>query len=74
MDACSRYIVGWTLSPSLVVEGALDALTMAQHSVPPPRTGCIHHSDHGVQDTARTYQVALQRSGLQPSMGQVGNA
>ncbi len=74
MDACSRYIVGWTLSPSLAVEGALEALTMAQHSVPPPLTGCIHHSDHGVQDTARTYQAALQRSGLQPSMGQVGNA
>ncbi len=73
MDAYSRYIVGWTLSPSLAVEGALDALAMAQNSVPPPRAGCIHHSDHGVQYTARTYQAALQRGGLQPSMGQVGN-
>ncbi len=74
MDAYSRYIVGWALSASLAVEGALAALAMAQRSEPPPQPGCIHHSDHGVQYTARRYQEALRAAGLRPSMGEVGNA
>ncbi len=74
MDAYSRYIVGWSLSASLAVEGALEALEMARNSLPRPLDGCIHHSDHGVQYTARAYQEALQRGGLRPSMGRVGHA
>ncbi len=34
MDAYSRFIVGWHLSDSLAVEGALQALTMAHESQP----------------------------------------
>ena len=74
MDAYSRFIVGWHLSASLAVEGALQALAMAQASQPPHVPGCLHHSDHGIQYTARTYQAALQRMGLRPSMGRIGNA
>jgi len=58
----------------LAVEGALQALTMAQESQPPHAPGCLHHSDHGIQYTARAYQAALQRMGLRPSMGRIGNA
>ncbi len=74
MDAYSRYLVGWALSGSLGVEGALAALAMALQGPGPLQAGCIHHSDHGVQYTARAYQEALQQAGLRPSMGQVGNA
>ena len=74
MDAYSRFIVGWHLSNSLAVEGALQALAMAQESRPPHAPGCLHHSDHGIQYTARAYQAALQRMGLRPSMGRIGNA
>ncbi len=74
MDAYSRFIVGWHLSASLAVEGALQALAMAQASQPPHVPGCLHHSDHGIQYTARTYQEALQHMGLRPSMGRIGNA
>ena len=74
MDAYSRFIVGWHLSDSLAVEGALQALTMAHESQPPHAPGCLHHSDHGIQYTARAYQAALQRMGLRPSMGRIGNA
>jgi len=74
MDAFSRYIVGWHLSASLAVEGALQALARAQTHTPGPQPGCVHHSDHGVQYTARAYQQALQQGQLQPSMGRIGNA
>ncbi len=52
----------------------MQALAMAQKSQPPHVPGCLHHSDHGIQYTARTYQAALQRLGLRPSMGRMGNA
>jgi putative transposase len=47
-DAYSRKIVGWHLSGSLAVEGALSALHMAIRQCPDTR-GVIHHSDRGIQ-------------------------
>ncbi|MCB9129243.1 MAG: DDE-type integrase/transposase/recombinase [Ardenticatenales bacterium] len=69
-DSYSRYIVGYDLCASLALEGAARpqmALDHAQH----PRQGLIHHSDHGVQYTARPYTDLLQAHGLRPSMGAV---
>ena len=73
-DAFSRFIVGYDLSTSLAMEGCLRALNQAldraaSHSL----EGLIHHSDHGVQYTAHPYLLRLDQSGIQPSMGQIGN-
>lgn len=73
-DAYSRFIVGYDLSSSLAVEGALRALNLAiaqrdEHSL----AGLIHHSDHGVQYTATPYRDRLGSVQIQSSMGEIGN-
>ena len=73
-DAYSRFIVGYDLSSSLAAEGCFRALDQAiKHSVSDTLDGLIHHSDHGVQYTAWTYQDRLAEAGISPSMGEVGN-
>jgi len=73
MDLFSRFIVGWHVSTSLVADGAVACLTMALKSFPEMKKPDIHHSDHGVQYTARSYMQILLQKGIQPSMGAVGN-
>jgi putative transposase len=77
-DIFSRFIVGYDLSSSLAVEGAQRALEIATKNAlkMAPREkleGLIHHSDHGVQYTARAYQEELKRHAMKASMGEVGN-
>ena len=72
-DAYSRYIVGYDLSTSLSVEGALRALEMAIKQAPTRLDGLIHHSDHGVQYTCHAYRDLLASVGIRSSMGEVGN-
>ena len=72
-DAYSRYIVGYDLSTSLSVEGALRALEMAIKQAPTRLDGLIHHSDHGVQYTCHAYRDLLSSVGIRSSMGEVGN-
>ncbi len=73
-DVFSRFIVGFDLSASLSVEGALRALEQAiARTSSAQLAGLIHHSDHGVQYTAFAYRNRLQAVGIQPSMGEVGN-
>jgi putative transposase len=73
-DAFSRYIVGYDLSTSLATEGALRALNQAvKQTNGADLTGLIHHSDHGVQYTARPYFDQLQSANMLSSMGEVGN-
>jgi putative transposase len=73
-DAWSRFIVGYDLSSSLVVEGSLRALQQAIAQTPRAALpGLIHHSDHGVQYTAWPYRKHLQSLGLRSSMGAIGN-
>jgi putative transposase len=73
-DAWSRFIVGYDLSSSLVVEGSLRALQQAiAHTPRAALPGLIHHSDHGVQYTAWPYREHLQSRGLRSSMGAIGN-
>ena len=73
-DLYSRKILGWDLSDSLSLEGALRAMQRAMAQVEGPVTGLIHHSDHGVQYTSREYLALLRQRGVRPSMGAVGNA
>ena len=72
-DAYSRYIVGFDVSTSLAVEGALRALEMAIAQAPSTLKGLVHHSDHGIQYTCHAYSDRLNHLGILSSMGQVGN-
>lgn len=73
-DAYSRFIVGYDLSSSLAAEGCLRALEHAiDHTTASSLAGLIHHTDHGVQYTAWSYQERLESVKMRPSMGQVGN-
>jgi transposase InsO family protein len=72
-DAYSRRIVGYDLSTSLSVEGALRSLKMAIAQAASALAGLIHHSDHGVQYTSHDYRDCLADKGMRSSMGEVGN-
>jgi putative transposase len=71
-DAYSRKIVGWELSRSLGLEGAICALGKAVHQCPCTE-GLIHHSDRGFQYCADVYVSQLRRRGIIISMGEAGN-
>ena len=72
-DAFSRFIVGFDVSTSLAVEGALRAVKMAMAQTSRPLAGLIHHSDHGIQYTCNAYFDHLDQADILPSMGEVGN-
>jgi putative transposase len=59
-DAYSRKIVGWDLSDSLAIEGAIKALKMALKQCPDP-IGLIHHSDRGIQYCSKDYVKILKK-------------
>lgn len=73
MDLYSRYIIGWHVSPSLATNGALISLDMALSQRSNNHVAVIHHSDHGVQYTNRSYRKRLLKNNLLASMGAVGN-
>jgi putative transposase len=75
IDAFSRRIVGWRVSPSLRTDLALDALEMAifvrgDHAL----TGLIHHSDRGGQYLAIRYTERLADAGVVNSVGSKGDS
>jgi len=71
-DAYSRKIVGWNLSNSLGLEGALQSLGMAIRQCPCP-DGLIHHSDRGFQYCSHEYVNRLKAKGIEISMAEAGN-
>lgn len=71
-DAYSRKIVGWELSNSLGLEGALRCLGMAIKQCPCP-DGLIHHSDRGFQYCSNDYVDKLKAKGIEISMAEAGN-
>lgn len=71
-DLFSRKIVGFDVSESLSVEGALRACKMAIKPVTNPDT-LIHHSDRGVQYCCQAYTQLLLSRGVQLSMTQNGD-
>jgi transposase InsO family protein len=72
-DVHSRYIVGFDVSTSLAVEGAMRALNRAAQQQRVRPAGLIHHSDRGVQYTCHVYRNRLHRLGMLSSMGRTGN-
>jgi len=73
LDACSRKVVGWSMTAHLGAELVVDALEMALWRRNPP-SGVIHHSDRGSQYTALSFGERLEEAGIFPSMGRVGSA
>jgi putative transposase len=71
-DAFSRKIVGWELSESLGLQGALKSLSMALGQCPAGRE-VIHHSDRGFQYCSGPYVKRLQQRGMRISMAEAGN-
>lgn len=66
-DSFSRKIIGWNLSESLAIPGAVSALKMAIRQCPDPR-GVIHHSDRGLQYCSKGYTQLLRNAGIRISM------
>ncbi len=67
-DLYSRKIVGWSLSNSLSIEGAIEALKMALRSRGDESVPLIHHSDRGVQYCSNDYVELLQKAKISISM------
>ena len=57
-DAWSKKIVGWCLSQSYAVTGAIEALNRALHSNR-ITAGLMHHSDRGIQYCCKEYTAIL---------------
>jgi putative transposase len=72
LDAFSRRVVGWAISPSLRSGVAIEALEQALNARNPP-AGLVHHSDRGVQYASRAYVELLRRRGATCSMSRPGN-
>ncbi len=66
-------IVGWQVSRSLSSDLALDALEQALWARPETRQ-LIHHSDRGVQYVSISYTERLAETGIEPSVGRVGDS
>ncbi len=73
IDAFSRTIVGWRVSRSLRSDLALDALEQALYARPETEE-LVHHSDRGVQYLSIRYTERLKESGIEPSVGSVGDS
>ena len=66
-DAYSRKIVGWELSESLGIEGAVKALKMAFNQSGGQK-GVIHHSDRGIQYCCKEYVDLMKKVEMEISM------
>lgn len=67
-DAYSRKIVGYDLSRSLSIEGAMRSLQKALRDAGGKTQGLVHHSDRGIQYCSYAYTDKLMAHGVQISM------
>jgi putative transposase len=72
LDAFSRRIIGYAISPRLDASLTLEALRMAI-AQRRPGPGVIHHSDQGVQYASAEYTAGLKEHGFAISMSRRGN-
>lgn len=75
-DAYSRFIVGYSLTRTLEVEGPLKAINQAietYHSYGIDIEGMVHHSDRGVQYASKAYTDLLKSNRIRISMTQTGD-
>ena len=77
MDACSRRLLGWSITDHLRTELCLDALLAAVAARGGRRNlaaGIVFHTDHGTQYTAGAFRAACRSLGITQSMGTVGDS
>lgn len=76
IDACSRRLLGWSITDHLRTELCLDALRSAAglRGGRAVIEGVIFHSDRGCQYTAEAYRQACEQLGITQSMGSVGDS
>jgi putative transposase len=78
VDIYSRAVVGWSAATHRRAKLVLDALQMAlwrrDRSGHPAGPGLIHHSDAGPQYTSFRFTAHLLESGIDASIGTVGDA
>jgi putative transposase len=78
IDVFSRRIVGWKTDTRMRTGLVLDALEMAlwtrDHSGHPAGAGLVHHSDAGSQYTSISFTDHLAATGVDASIGSVGDA
>lgn len=67
-DAYSKKIMGYDVSNTLAVSGALSALKMAVSKRDYPSKELIHHSDRGLQYCSNEYQHQLTKGKIMCSM------
>ena len=72
MDLLGRKIIGWSISKEIHSKLCVEALKMAIQSRS-PGSGCIHHSDRGVQYASHEYTDLLKENGFLISMSRKGN-
>jgi len=72
LDVYSRRVVGWALSRKIDAKLTLGALEMAINDRKPP-SGCIHHSDRGVQYLCDDYVELLKKNNFHVSHSAKGN-
>jgi putative transposase len=72
LDAWSRRVVGWALSPELTTALPLAALERAL-ATRRPLQGLVHHSDRGSQYASGDYQAVLAAEGIVCSLSLRGN-
>ena len=72
-DVFSRRIIGWSMRDDLRAELVLDALGMAVSQRGADTAGVVAHSDHGSQYTSLVYGAYAKQSGIDLSMGSIGD-
>lgn len=72
-DVFSRRIIGWSMRDDLKADLVLDALGMAVSARGSAAAGVVAHSDHGSQYTSLAYGTYAKQSGIDLSMGSVGD-
>ena len=72
IDLCTRKVVGWSMSSRMKATLVCDALQVAiwRHQ---PKTGLIHHSDHGSQYASKAFRRLLKAHGINGSMSRKGD-
>jgi transposase InsO family protein len=72
MDLYSRKVVGWSFSRQRNAELTKSALRMALRRQP-VTSGCIFHSDQGIEYTAHEYRELVEGAGMTKSMSRKGS-
>jgi transposase InsO family protein len=72
LDLFNREIVGWSASPRMTRQLAIDALQMALSRRRTDK-GLLHHTDRGSQYASNDYQKVLKDHGFICSMSRKGN-